>query len=116
MSAIRNVRNSVALSGDGLPWPGATSVPSTAGSRGSVKSSSTVTDDASHSLSSAPSGDQGRRHRSVVVETLLDELLLDLLAARVEARVLEVLLELEVDRVAPGAVLLDRQDRPVAEA
>ena len=53
---------------------------------------------------------------SIVVEALLDELLLDRSAVRVEAGELEVLLELEVDVVLAAAVLLDRDHDPVAEA
>jgi len=54
--------------------------------------------------------------RSVVVEALLDELLLDAAPVRIEARELEVLLEFEVDVVLATAVLLDRDHDPVAEA
>src|SRR3954452_18759321 len=53
---------------------------------------------------------------SVVVEAFLDQLFLDLAPIRVKGRVLEVLLELEIDRVLAGPVLLDGQDRPVTEA
>ena len=53
---------------------------------------------------------------SVVVEALLDELLLHRPTVRVEAGELEVLLELEVHVVLATAVLLDRDDDPVAEA
>ena len=52
----------------------------------------------------------------VVVKTFLDELLLHGSAVRVEAGELEVLLELEVHVVLATAVLLDRDDHPVAEA
>src|SRR5687767_8255420 len=52
----------------------------------------------------------------VVVEAFLDELLLHRSAVRVEAGELEVLLELEVHVVLAAAVLLDREDHPVAEA
>ncbi len=48
-----------------------------------------------------PAASPRGRKASVVVEALLDELLLDLLTVGVEARILEVLLELEVHRVVP---------------
>jgi hypothetical protein len=49
-------------------------------------------------------------------EALLDQLLLHGPAVGVEAGELEVLLELEVHVVLATAVLLDREDDPVAEA
>src|SRR4029078_13059346 len=55
------------------------------------------------------------RGASVVVQTLLDQLLLDGSSIGVEAAELEVLLELQVDVVLAAAILLDRDDDPVKE-
>src|SRR5438045_1811961 len=62
------------------------------------------------------SGDCTDAEASVVVEAFLDQLFLDVAPVRVKRRVLEVLLELQVNGVLAGAILLDRQDRPVSEA
>src|ERR1035437_10268 len=56
------------------------------------------------------------RAPSIVVETLLDELLLHRAAIWIEAGVLEVLLVLQVDVVLAAAVLLHRNDDPIAES
>jgi hypothetical protein len=51
----------------------------------------------------------------LAVDTLFVKPLIDLASDRVEAAVLESLLELDLDQVPAAPVLLDRADNPIAE-